>query len=463
MCAAAAAQAVSQSPMGEAVERQLSDNPEPAQWVRDPNLLETQAGDRLEVRPIAEETLETVKLTNVIAPIRFDSGVANIRDKDIELLRKALDRLQDRRNVRLHLVGHADEQRLSESLVRVYGDNAGLSRERAGEVAEYLQRALQLPPEAVAYEWAGDSRPIASNATPEGRALNRRVEVEVWYDQPKARMTEKEVLVREDFKQLKVCRVETRCKMRFKEGHARRARVKNLVPALHYDDESMEVTPEFLEHIKQALSNLSDKQNVVVKFIGHSDNVPLTGRNERIYGDPLALSKARARRVALAVREALKLPSGAVDSEGRGSSEPVASNDAPQGRAQNRRIEVQFWHDDPLQEMPDDLQLCPKLDSDEVVTKVYDPPWGSIPSLQLQEGRPIIPAGYTESLRRAMADVSSKSHVRLRFVGYTANERLDRRTAAVYGDDIGLSAARARRAMEMIKEQMQLTPSQTEH
>ena len=25
----------------------------------------------------------------------------------------------------------------------------------------------------------------------------------------------------------------------------------------------------------------------------------------------------------------------------------------------NRRVEVQFWHDDPLQELPDEPQLCP--------------------------------------------------------------------------------------------------------
>jgi hypothetical protein len=62
-----------------------------------------------------------------------------------------------------------------------------------------------------------------------------------------------------------------------------------------------------------------------------------------------------------------------------------------------------------------------------------------------------------------MADVHDKSHVRLRFIGYTGNERLDRRTAAVYGDDVGLSAARARRAMELITEQMHLSASQAEH
>src|SRR5436190_1601886 len=93
-------------------------------------------------------------------------------------------RLHDRKNVRLHLVGHADSQRLSPALAAKFGDNEGLSRERAGEVAEFLQTSLKLPPDAISYEWAGDTRPVASNATPEGRAQNRRVEVEVWYDVP---------------------------------------------------------------------------------------------------------------------------------------------------------------------------------------------------------------------------------------------------------------------------------------
>src|SRR5262249_11703537 len=253
----AQAQTVGETPLGSAVERQLPVE-QPAAWARGPEQIRTETGARLEPRQVFTESFETVKLKNVIPPIHFESGVAKIPDNYVEALRKALDGLRERRNVRLHLVGHADTQRLSPMLARTFGDNSGLSRERAGEVAEFLKRALQLKPEAIAYEWAGDTQPIASNDTAEGRALNRRVEVEVWYDQPKAREGDDEVLVREEIKQVKVCRVQTLCKLRFKEGQARRARVSNVVPPLHYGEENVQVAPEFVEQVRKALHNLRD-------------------------------------------------------------------------------------------------------------------------------------------------------------------------------------------------------------
>src|SRR5439155_758542 len=78
-------------------------------------------------------------------------------------------------------------------------------------------------------------------------------------------------------------------------------------------------------------------------------DAPLTGPDEQTYGNHLSLSKARAQRIALAMQEKLGLPGSAIESDGRGDSHPVAANETVQGRALNRRIEVEFWYDDPLQ------------------------------------------------------------------------------------------------------------------
>jgi hypothetical protein len=202
---------------------------------------------------------------------------------------------------------------------------------------------------------------------------------------------------------------------------------------------------------------------VTVRFIGYTDDAPLTGRNERIYGNHLSLSKARAHRVALAMQEVLKLPTSAIESDGRGADHPLASNETVQGRTLNRRVEVEFGYDDPLQELPDEPQLCPGDVGEDMVTKVYDPPWGSIATLQLADGQPIIPPGYAAALNRALTDIADRTNARLRFIGYTKNERLDRRTASVYEDDIGLSAARARRAMDILKQDPLLSSARAEH
>src|SRR6266850_2104891 len=226
-------------------------------------------------------------------------------------------------------------------------------------------------------------------------------------------------------KLIKVCRAENVCKMRYREGQTPRTRVRKLVAPLR------------------------DKRGVTVRFIGYTDDAPLTGLDESTYGNQLSLSKARAHRVALEMQKILGLPASAIESDGRGASHPLASNETAQGRRLNRRIDVEFWYDDPLQELTDEPQLCPD-DVDETVTRIYDPPWGSIPSLELENGQPIIPPGYAANLHRALTDISDRTNARLRFIGYTKNERLDRRTASVYGDDIGLSAARARRAMDTL-------------
>ena len=439
---------------GETTEKHLPKDQAFTPWLLDPSVFAEDQGDRTEKRMVAEKDVKTIKLTNLVQPIRFPSGKADIPEEYVEILRGVLEKMRDRVNVRLHFVGHADPQALSDPLIEKYGDNTGLSRERAGTVAEYFQRALALPPEGISYEGLGENRPVASNATEAGRALNRRVEVEVWYDEIGEKMVEKEVVVPAQVNRVKVCRTETVCKMRYKEGHLHRARIKNLVAPLHYDAAMVTVPEEFTQQIRQALTNLHGKENIAVKFLAYGDTTPLQERDERIYGDQTGLSKAVARRVALATQDGLKLSGVAFESDGRGASNPVASNETPQGMAMNRRIEVEFWHDDPLQVLPDEPQLCPEDAGAETVTKVYDPPSGPIAPILFENGNPVLPEGYTERLRQLMDEIKDKTNVRLRFVGYISNERLDRRTAVIYGDDIGWSTARARRCMTAVSEKM---------
>ncbi len=450
---------------GGALEKHLPLDERSTSWVQDPDIFAEDEGDHTEMRETVAEVSKTVKLDKLVPPIHFELGRIDIPDNYVNLLRKVLNDMRGQVNVRLHFIGHADSLPLGSELEALYGDNVGLSRERAGNVAEYCQKALNLPPEAISYEGLGFSQPLADNTTEEGRAMNRRVEVQVWYDEISEKTVEEEVVVarsKNNLNRVKVCRTETVCKMRYKEGHAHRARVRNLITPLRYDPAALKVPDLFIQQVRQAMKDLAGRDRLVVKFIAYTDNLPLSGREQRIYGNHAGLSKALARRVALVMQDALLLPNAAIQTEGRGGTRPLASNETQQGRALNRRVAVEFWYDDPLQDLPNEPQLCPDSSGVESVTRVHLASTGPIEPIVYLGGDPVVPEGYTQRLRQMMNEVREKNRVRLRFVGYIGNERLDRRTVAVYGDDIGLSLVRARRAMEAVRQKMRLSEEQVE-
>jgi outer membrane protein OmpA-like peptidoglycan-associated protein len=69
----------------------------------------------------------------------------------------------------IDIVGHADSDGTDEY-------NLNLSRQRASSVAQYLVNRNVLA-DRLFVDGRGESMPIASNATAEGKALNRRVEI----------------------------------------------------------------------------------------------------------------------------------------------------------------------------------------------------------------------------------------------------------------------------------------------
>ena len=450
-------------PLGNNTEKHFPPNQEFTLWMQDETFFIPKEDDTVVVKKVLEKEVETFKLDNAVPAIGFQSGDVNIPDSYVEKLRDVLSEMKNRTNVRLHFIGHSDSDKLSSALRDKYINNVGLSKYRAQETAEYFQRELDLPPDGVSFDGVGDAQPIANNNTDAGKRKNRRVEVQVWYDEVTQKAVEKEIIVpAKNLNRLRVCRKETVCKLSYKKGNARRARLQHLVKALRFEPGQAGVPFEFIRQIRETKNNLRDKQNVVIRFVGHTDDLPLSDAEKRIYGDHINLSKARARYVMLEVQARMGLVNSEVSSSGKGLKFPVASNGTEKGRSFNRRVEVEFWYDDPFEQFTEDAQACPESAVSETVTLTYDPPSGPIKSIRFKDGEPIIPEGYSERLSRILKDAEDKVGVRLSFIGYTNNERLNRRTAMVYGDDIGLSESRARRAMEMVQQEMGLTDKQVE-
>lgn len=451
-------------PIAKNTEKIFPPNQEFTLWVQDETQFKPKEDDKVVIKKVLEKDVETFKLDKAVPDIGFKSGEVNIPESYVEKLRDVLKEMKNRSNVRLHFIGHSDTDKLGPALRAKYIDNVGLSKFRAQETAEYFQRELDLPPDGVSFDGVGGAKPIASNETAAGRGKNRRVEVQVWYDEVTENVVEKEVVVpAKKLNRLKVCRKETVCKLSYREGNARRARLQHLVKPLRIESGQAGIPEEFIRQIKENLNNLSDKKNVVIRFVGHTDNMPLADAEKRIYGDHINLSKARARYVALEIQDKLGLANNDVSSTGKGLKYPVASNGTAKGRSFNRRVEVEFWYDDPFEQFTEDPQACPESAASETVTRTFDPLSGPLASIRFKQGQPVLTEGYTERLARTLKEVDDKVNVRLSFIGYTSNQRLDRRTAMVYGDDIGLSTSRARRAMEMVKQEMGLSDKQVEY
>ena len=104
--------------------------------------------------------------------VTFDPGEAVIKDQFRPLAAK-LAAILDKEPGRIRIVGHTDNTPMK--TVR-FPSNWHLSVERAKAVAALIKQSLT-DPNRIDVEGKGSDTPIASNATPEGRSKNWRVEV----------------------------------------------------------------------------------------------------------------------------------------------------------------------------------------------------------------------------------------------------------------------------------------------
>lgn len=125
----------------------------------------------LEKDKITERNFELVQKGSVITlkGIYFDFNKATIRPESYSVLEDAAKILNDNPKIMVEIQGHTDS-------VGPDSYNQKLSLARAQAVVDYLVRVKGIDINRLKAVGYGESKPIASNATKEGRALNRRIE-----------------------------------------------------------------------------------------------------------------------------------------------------------------------------------------------------------------------------------------------------------------------------------------------
>ena len=95
------------SARGESVEMHLPADQAFTPWLHDPAIFEEEQGDRVETRQVAQKEVKTIKLEDLVPPIRFRLGEADIPEEYIEKLRDILHGMRGRvRRLELRQLNH---------------------------------------------------------------------------------------------------------------------------------------------------------------------------------------------------------------------------------------------------------------------------------------------------------------------------------------------------------------------
>ena len=110
-------------------------------------------------------------------------------------------------------------------------------------------------------------------------------------------------------------------------------RLQVIVPGdIAFDSGQAVIRPNFRTSLDNFAQSLQQNPSTTITIIGHTDSTGSPAVNE-----PLSLQRADVTRDYLVTRG---VAANRFQIDGRGSREPVASNDTEAGRARNRRVEI---------------------------------------------------------------------------------------------------------------------------
>lgn len=108
--------------------------------------------------------------------------------------------------------------------------------------------------------------------------------------------------------------------------------VVTLPQDITFDTGSYEIKPSLQSELSKLAANFVKYKNSNLQIVGHTDNTGTAERNQ-------TLSEERAGAVSAALINGGVAPNR-ISVSGRGENQPIASNLTPEGRAQNRRVEI---------------------------------------------------------------------------------------------------------------------------
>lgn len=114
----------------------------------------------------------------------------------------------------------------------------------------------------------------------------------------------------------------------------------SLVDKILFPSGEAEITPaglKVLERVGNIIKNVQDK---IIRVEGHTDNVPIAARLQKQFPTNWELSTARATNVVRFLQEKVGMDPTRLQAVGLSEYHPVASNETPEGRSKNRRIEI---------------------------------------------------------------------------------------------------------------------------
>jgi OOP family OmpA-OmpF porin len=115
---------------------------------------------------VTDQKIVGIKTRNIL----FDFKTVALSEQDISDLSVLADFLNNNPSTYVVLAGYTDS-------VGTGAYNMELSRHRVERVAYHLSAEFKVDRSRVLKLWYGETNPIADNASAEGRALNRRVEI----------------------------------------------------------------------------------------------------------------------------------------------------------------------------------------------------------------------------------------------------------------------------------------------